>query len=88
MNIPLRKKVDETSKTIGVPVEVIIHFIEEEWVRPIDREHLMLDEEDEARIGLISMLKSEFEVNDESVPIILHLLDQLHYFHHRLRALD
>ncbi len=86
MNIPLRKKVDEASVSVGVPIEVIIHFIEEEWVTPIDREHLMLDEEDEARIGLISMLKNEFEVNDESVPIILHLIDQLNYLHHRLKG--
>jgi chaperone modulatory protein CbpM len=53
--------------------------IQREWIIPIDTENNILDSEDLARILLIKDLKVDFGVNDESVPIILHLIDQLHW---------
>ncbi len=85
MNIPLRKKLEESSESCGVPCEMIIHFIEAEWISPIDREHRMLDDEDEARVKLIWELREDFGVNDEAMPIILHLLDQLNFFHWKIK---
>lgn len=41
----------------------------------------LLDEEDIARARLIWELQKEFGVNDEAVPIILHLIDQLNRIH-------
>ncbi|MBK7058392.1 MAG: hypothetical protein IPH52_25755 [Leptospiraceae bacterium] len=38
-----------------------------------------LDKEDLDRILLIQDLKQEFGANDESIPIILHLIDQLRW---------
>jgi len=72
---------DEACDLCGVNKEVIIHFVEEEWVRPINQEAWELDEEDIARIRLIRELTEEFGVNDEGLSIILQLLDQLNRIH-------
>lgn len=71
----------------GFEEAVIISFIEREWLvpeaAPLDESEWALDDEDLARARLIIELREELGVNDESIPIILHLLDQLH----ALRAL-
>jgi hypothetical protein len=62
----------------------IYECIEREWIIPSDTEETLLDKEDIARILLIKDLKEEFGVNDESIPIILHLVDQIHWLKSRL----
>lgn len=79
MKLPLRRPLDEISKTCGIPIQLISHFIDEEWINPIDHELKMLDEEDICRILLIDDLQKNFGVNDEAVPVILHLVDQLNF---------
>lgn len=69
---------NEAAKRCGVTSEIILTFIHEEWIVPVDQS---LDEEDIARIRLIRELQEEFGVNDESIPIILNLLDQLYRMH-------
>ena len=60
--------------------EVFIYkCVEEKWIIPYDIDNIFFDEEDISRILLIKDLKKDFGVNDESVPIILHLIDQLHW---------
>lgn len=75
------RKIEEASEYCGVPREIIIKYIEEEWILPKDALTPVLDDEDLARVRLIWELFSEFGVNDESIPIILHLLDQLNRIH-------
>jgi hypothetical protein len=79
MKLPLRRPIHEVSAFCGVSTTMIVHFIEEEWVRPIDSELKLLDEEDVCRILLIQDLQEKFGVNDEGVPLILHLIDQINY---------
>lgn len=74
-------KIDDAFDLCGVEKEIIIQFIEEEWVHPADEEHDDLDEEDLARIRLIKELKDDFGVNDEGLSIILNLIDQLNRLH-------
>ena len=76
----LRRQLEEVCIICGTSKEIILHFIDENWLDPIDREHVIFDDEDVARIKLIVELKEEFGVNDEAVPIILHLIDQLNAF--------
>ncbi len=65
--------------------EIFIYdCIEKEWIIPHDAEEAHLDKEDIARILLIKDLKEIFGVNDESIPIILHLIDQIHWLKSRL----
>lgn len=58
--------------------------IEREWIIPTNTEQRLLDKEDIARILLIKDLKEVFGVNDESIPVILHLIDQIHVLKSRL----
>lgn len=73
--------IEEAYTSCGVKKEIIIHYIEEEWIHPAAPETLGLDEEDLARIRLIRELKDEFGVNDEGLSIILNLIDQLNRLH-------
>lgn len=82
------RKVEEASSYCGVPCDIILHFIHEEWISPSDRDTPALDEEDVARIELIWVLQHEFGVNDEAMPIILNLLDQLNRIHLELHKLQ
>jgi chaperone modulatory protein CbpM len=71
----------EASIHCGINQEIIKQFIQYEWISPVDPSELKLDEEDIARILLIWELKQELGVNDEAVPIILHLIDELNHLH-------
>jgi chaperone modulatory protein CbpM len=70
--------IKEAAQQCGIAPELILRFISFEWISPADAVSQDLDEEDLARARLISELQHEFGVNDESVSIILNLLDQLH----------
>ena len=76
-------RIEEASQFCGVPHEIIITFIEENWISPRDVNNL--DEEDLARIRLIWELRHDFGVNDEAMPIILNLIDQLYRMHLELQ---
>jgi chaperone modulatory protein CbpM len=62
----------------------ICDCIEREWITPCDAGVACLDKEDIARILLIKDLKEIFAVNDESIPVILHLIDQIHWLKSRM----
>lgn len=85
MESHLKRKIEEASDYCGVPRDLILYFIQEEWIRPTDFETPILDEEDVARVKLIWDLKENFGVNDEGIPIILHLIDQLNLMHLELK---
>jgi chaperone modulatory protein CbpM len=61
-------------------------WIEQRWVLPIEEDGtLLFDEVDRARIQLIVELRRDLEVNDEAIPVVLRLLDQVYGLR---RALD
>lgn len=74
-------EISETADLCSLSTEDILQFIASEWILPHDSEKLLFDEDDLARIQLISELKELFGVNDEGVSIVLHLIDQLNYLH-------
>ena len=54
-------------------------WIAQSWVLPVEEEgELLFDEIDRARIELIVELRRDLGVNDEAVPVVLRLIDQLH----------
>ena len=57
----------------------ILEFIQNEWLQPKDPFEILFDQEDLNRLQFIIDLKNDFEANDQSIPIILHLVDQLKY---------
>lgn len=73
----IQMTIEEASHLCGSSTEQIIHYIEEEWITPYKDD--AFDDEDISRMKLIHDLVEEFGVNEESVPIILHLIDQIHW---------
>ena len=57
---------------------LVLEWIKNQWITPADTDGPKFDEEDVARMRLICCLQKDFGVNEEAVPIILHLLDQIH----------
>jgi len=54
-------------------------WIRQSWVLPIEEDGaLLFDEVDRARIKLIVELRRDLEVNDEAIPVVLRLLDQVY----------
>ena len=64
----------------------MLHCLRAHWVLPAAPENAELDDVDLARLRLILDLKEDFGVNDEAIPVSLHLVDQLHAILHRARA--
>ncbi len=57
----------------------LIAWIEQQWVRPLRQgEGWHFDDGDVARLQLICELKRQMAVNDEAMPLVLELLDQLY----------
>jgi chaperone modulatory protein CbpM len=82
-----KRHLEQACAETGLDRRLVVEFIRREWVLvehpSVQETEWEVDEEDLARIRLILELRGDFGVNDESVPIILHLVDQLH----ALRAL-
>jgi chaperone modulatory protein CbpM len=87
----------EVCETLGVDSGCIHSFVEREWILPASREGAKpesegasapaehyLDDCDLARARFILELRETFGANDESIPIILHLLDQIHSLRERM----
>ena len=56
---------------------------------PIEEDgQLLFDEADRARIRLIVELRRDLEVNDEAVPVVLRLLDQIYGLRRALEELQ
>lgn len=85
MSAKLRLHLKEVAQRCEVEEELIIHFVSSSWIQPAEKETDYFDEEDLARIILILDLKNNFGVNDEAVPLILHLIDQLNLMHRELK---
>jgi len=82
----------KTLKEVVVETEIaegeIVAWVGQEWVLPVEEEgRWLFDESDIARIALIRDLRTDMAVNDEAIPIVLRLLDQLYSLRHALGEL-
>ncbi len=68
-----------------IEAETIAIWIEAGWLAPDRNGGNRLSEIDIARARLIHDLKKNIGVNDEAVPLILDLIDQLHGFRRAMR---
>ena len=58
------------------------------WVRPVeDRPRVLFDDIDIARVRLICHLKHDLRVNDEAIPVVLSLMDQVYGLRREMRVL-
>ena len=54
-------------------------WIKQGWVLPVEEKgRFLFDEADVARVRLIAELRRDLGVNDEAVPVVLRLLDQVY----------
>ncbi len=61
-------------------------WIEQSWVLPSQSGRgYLFDSADIARVRLIAELRQDLDVNEEAIPVVLRLLDQVHALR---RALD
>ena len=69
--------------------DVLRRWVELGWIVPADHGEAgsQFDDTDVARVRLVCDLVYDLEVGEESVPVILSLLDQLHDARRTLRAL-
>jgi chaperone modulatory protein CbpM len=64
-------------------------WVEQRWVRPRPTpQGLVFDEADEARIALINELRRDFLCNDDTLDVVLSLLDQLYAARRVLKEVD
>ncbi|HXS41035.1 MAG TPA: chaperone modulator CbpM [Stellaceae bacterium] len=72
----------------GLEAAELERWIAVRWVRPERRgEVFVFHEIDVARIHLIVELRRELMIDDEAMPVVLHLLDQIYALRHRLTSL-
>jgi len=75
----------EITQTYQISEKFIRDCLQKQWIEPLDKEADKLAQEDIARLLLIRDLIEDMGVNDESVPVILSLIDQIHALKKRAR---
>lgn len=85
----MMKEQDVLAQIEGLTVPRLRICIQEAWVCPARSDNgQMFDDLDIARLRLISELTQDLDVNDDAVPIILSLVDQLNCLRRQFQALD
>ena len=70
-------------------LEVLQRWIDLGWVMPVqDLQELRFDAADVARVHLICELHYDLSIEEDSMPVVLSLLDQLYAARRSLRALS
>ena len=71
--------VEEMVVEIKISRGELERWIAERWILPVEQEgRYFFDEVDRARARLIAELRGDLAVNDEAMPVILRLLDQIY----------
>ena len=72
----------------GLDRRELAHWVENRWVRPERRGGTWIFQEvDVARVQLIREIRQEFSVDEEAVPLVLGLLDQVYELRRQLRRM-
>jgi chaperone modulatory protein CbpM len=73
----------------GITRPELDRWIENQWVRPdAEPTGYVFAEIDLARVRLIRELTSDLQVNDDTIPVVLNLLDQIYDLRRRLRTVS
>ena len=72
----------------GLDRRELVRWVENRWVLPERRDHTWIFHEvDVARVELIVEIRHEFAIDDEAVPLVLGLLDQVYDLRRQLRRM-
>ena len=64
-------------------------WIEQRWVLPMQEEGVYIfDDADVARVHLICELRRDLQVNEDAIPVVLSLLDQIYGLRRTLSELN
>ena len=84
----MHRSLDQVLGELRISRQEMELYLAESWVLPERRgEELAFEEVDLARLRLIAELRRDFDVNDEAVPLVLHLVDELHLLRQCLAAI-
>ncbi|MFO0997044.1 MAG: chaperone modulator CbpM, partial [Alphaproteobacteria bacterium] len=80
--------IETVLEQVAVGRDELEYWIERRWVLPAEREggHLF-DAADVARVRLITELRHELSIDDEAIPVVLSLLDQIYALRGALKEL-
>ncbi len=82
------KRLEEVAASLGVATTELTVWIEARWVLPAGEAGAWeFTEADEARARMIAELAHDLAIDPEAMPVVLHLLDQLHAARRSLRTL-
>lgn len=71
-----------------VTVQRLRHWVRSGWILPGEAGGaLVYSEVDVARVRLLCELEEDLAIDEETLPVVLSLLDQIHGLRHELRAL-
>ena len=66
----------------------LIGWVEQRWIKPVRQgDDILFDEADAARARLIGELRGDLSIDDEAMPVVLGLLDQLYFARRTVAAL-
>lgn len=67
---------------------VLTHWIEEQWILPVRQEDVYIfSDVDFARVTLIHELRFDLGIEEDIIPMMLSMLDQVYGMRNRMRAL-
>lgn len=73
---------------IEIAETALTAWIEQRWVLPVEEDgRYFFDEADVARVRLVAELHRDLGVNEEAMPVVLGLLDQVYGLRRALNAL-
>jgi len=80
---------DDLLTEIEVSGAELTLWIEQNWVLPVEEEgRFLFDDSDVARVRLIVELRRDMGVNEEAMPVVLRLLDQVYSLRRALADLN
>ena len=72
----------------GLDQRDLLRWVENRWVLPERRDHtLIFHDVDIARVELILEIRQEFAIDEEAMPVVLGLLDQVYELRRQLRRM-
>lgn len=80
---------DEVLVTLEIGASELHAWIEQNWVLPVEQDgDYLFDETDVARARLIAELRNDLGVNEDAIPVVLRLLDQVYSLRRALAELN
>jgi chaperone modulatory protein CbpM len=80
---------DDILITLDIGASELNAWIEQHWVLPVEESgDFYFDEADVARVKLIAELRNDLGVNEDAIPVVLRLLDQVYSLRRALADLN